>query len=235
MIILKLEEAKSEKRNKIRVKKKSNEILFNYTRAGLIINNKPHFVISVNESNLCDENFKALLKRYKGEIITSEKLAKYDFLNDLLFDEKPYLKKALFQNFIKLINNEKSKKLNVFVSDLTFDLKDELPLILPGVKSLTVRVADDFLTRDWQRKCFYEYGVKPRIVTEKDVQFLSYEVIADFDKIQNKTIIIEFFSEQKTIYPDCRFLEIPNELKFLENFDLDDSTICAVFGSILKK
>ena len=45
----------------------------------------------------------------------------------------------------------------------------------------------------------------------------------------------KFFSEQKTIYPDCRFLEIPNELKFLENFDLDDSTICAVFGSILKK
>ena len=51
MIILKLEEAKSEKRKKIRVKKKSNEILFNYTRAGLIINNKPHFVISVNEEN----------------------------------------------------------------------------------------------------------------------------------------------------------------------------------------
>ena len=110
MIILKLKEDVCEKRKKLRRKKKVNVDLFNYTRTGLIINNKPHFVISVEEKYLVDEDFKKLLERYKGEIVAGEKLSENEFINELLFDEKPYLKKAIFQSFLKLFNNEKSKQ-----------------------------------------------------------------------------------------------------------------------------
>ena len=235
MIILKLSGDVREKNRKFSRKNKSNEELLNYTRAGVIINNRPHFILSVNESNLCDENFKRLLQRYKGEIITSENLSKIEFINELLFNEKPYLKKAYFKNFIKLFNNEKSKLLNVFVADLNFDLKDELPQLLPKVKSLTIKVCDEFFIRDWQRECFLEYGVKPNVITDKDSRILSYDVVADFDEIKNKTFSIYFLGEQKTVYPDSEFLKIPEELKFLENFELENSTICAVFGSCYKK
>ena len=229
MIILKLKEDVTEKRRKIRRKKKVDEDLFNYTRTGLIINNKPHFVISVEEKYLIDEDFKRILSRYKGEIIASEKLLENEFINGLLFDEKPFLKKAIFQNFLELFNNEKSKHLNVFVSDITFDLKDELPLLLPKIKTLTVKVSNDFGMRDWQRKCFFEYGVKPNIVTDSNADFLKYDVVADFDSINSKMLRIDFQNEIKEIYPERKFLELTNELEILSGFGLSESTICAAF------
>ena len=235
MIILKLDDCSCEKRMKIRRRNKSGEALFDYTRAGVIVNNRPHFVISIKESTLCDEKFKKLLERYKGEIITGEKLSKNEFISNLLFDEKPYLKKALFQNFIRLFDSEKSKYLNVFVVDSKFDLKDEIPLLLPKIKSLTVKVNDEFLIRDWQRNCFLEYGVKPVVLSEKNSHFLDYDVFVDFDKLHNKSLCVDFLNEQKIIYPDIRFLAIPPELKFLEDFELESSTICAVFGSLKKQ
>lgn len=229
MIILKLKDDATEKRRKIRRKKKVNEDLFNYTRMGLIINNKPHFVIFVEEKYLVDEDFKRILSRYKGEIIASEKLSENEFVKGLLFDEKPYLKKAIFQSFIKLFNNEKSKHLNVFVSDITFELKEELPLLLPKIKTLTVKVSNDFGMRDWQRKCFFEYGVKPNIVTDSNADFLKYDVVADFDSINNKMLRIDFQNEIKEIYPERKFLELTKELKVLSEFGLSESTICAAF------
>lgn len=229
MIILKLKDDATEKRRKIRRKKKVNEDLFNYTRMGLIINNKPHFVISVEEKYLVDEDFKRILSRYKGEIIASEKLSENEFVKGLLFDEKPYLKKAIFQNFFKLFSNEKSKHLSVFVSDITFELKEELPLLLPKIKTLTVNVSDDFLVRDWQRECFFEYGVKPNIVTDSNADFLKYDVVADFDSINNKMLRIDFQNEIKEIYPERKFLELTNELEILSEFGLSESTICAAF------
>ncbi len=229
MIILKLNEDVTEKRKKLKRKRKVNEDLFNYTRMGLIINNKPHFVISVEEKNLVDEDFKRILSRYKGEIIASEKLSENEFINGLLFDEKPFMKKAIFQNFIKLFNNEKSKQLNVFVCDISFDLKDEIPLLLPKIKTLTVKVSDDFCVRDWQRGCFFEYGVKPNIVTDSNTDFIKYDVVANFDSINNKMLRIEFQNEIKEIYPERKFLELTNELRFLSEFGLSESTICAAF------
>ena len=229
MIILKLKEDVTEKRRKIRRKKKVDEDLFNYTRTGLIINNKPHFVISVEEKYLIDEDFKRILSRYKGEIIASEKLLENEFINGLLFDEKPFLKKAIFQSFIKLFNNEKSKLLSVFVSDITFDLKDELPLLLPKIKMLTINISNDFGVRDWQRECFFEYGVKPNIVTDSNADFLKYDVVADFDSINNKMLRIDFQNEIKEIYPERKFLELTKELKILSGFGLSESTICAAF------
>lgn len=229
MIILKLKEDVTEKRRKIRRKKNVNEDLFNYTRMGLIINNKPHFVISVEEKNLVDEDFKRILSRYKGEIIASEKLSENEFINELLFDEKPFLKKAIFQNFLKLFSNEKSKHLNVFISDISFDLKDELPLLLPKIKTLTVKVSDDFGVRDWQRECFFEYGVKPNIVTDSSADFIKYDVVSDFDSINNKMLRIDFQNETKEIYPERKFLELTKELKVLSELGLSESTICAAF------
>lgn len=232
MIILKLKEDVYEKKRKLRRKKKISEDLFNYTRTGFIINNKPHFVISVEEKYLLDEDFKKLLGRYKGEIIASEKLSENEFINELLFDEKPYLKKAIYENFSKLFNSKKTKSLNVFVKDMSFDLKEDLPSLLPSIKSLTIKVQDEFSFRDWQRQCFFEYGVRPNIIVDNNFQIFSYDVVADFDDIKNKTLTIEFQGEQRTIYPDNKFLKVADELKFLEDFDLESSTICAVFGAL---
>ncbi len=230
MIILKLNEGVCEKKQKLWRKSKAKEEIFEYTRAGVIINNRAHFVISVNESNLCDESFKKMLMRYKGEIITSEKLQKYEFLTELLFDEKPYLKRAVFQNFKNIFSFEQAKTLNILVKDFNFDLKDELPLLLPKVKTLTVKIKDNLYTSDWQKKCFLEYGIKPKVVTDENSEVLSFDVVADFDNIKNKTLLVEFLGKTRTIYPDCEYLKISDELKFLRNFELEDSTICAVFG-----
>ena len=89
---------------------------------------------------------------------------------------------------------------------------------------------DNLYTSDWQKKCFLEYGIKPKVVTDENSEVLSFDVVADFDNIKNKTLFVEFLGKTRTIYPDCEYLKISDELKFLRNFELEDSTICAVFG-----
>ena len=106
-----------------------------------------------------------------------------------------------------------------------------MPEILPYVKTLTVKVEDEIYIRDWQRQCFLEYGIKPQVITGSNFSILNYDVVADFDMVQNKSLKIEFEGEYKTLFSDNRFLSVPEELKFLENFELENSTICAAFGS----
>ena len=133
--------------------------------------------------------------------------------------------------FEGLLKKYKSKSLNVFIADIDFVLKEELPQILPYVKTLTVKVEDEIYIRDWQKSCFLEYGIKPQVITGGNFSILNYDVVADFDMVQNKSLKIEFEGEYKTLFSDNRFLSVPEELKFLENFELENSTICAAFGS----
>lgn len=235
MIILKLAEDVNEKKRRGFRKRKIKEELFDYSRAGVIINNKPHFIISVKEDCLCDERFRGLLERYKGEIVAGEKLSENEFVKELLFDEKPYLKKAVFQTFRKIFDTEKSKSFDVLVCDKNFILKDDLPQILPRIKSLTVKASDEFLLKEWQRECFLEFGVKPKIICDDSSVFFGYDVVADFDNIKNRALELEFLGEYKIITPDSSYMRVSDELKFLKNFELENSTICAAFGTCLKK
>ena len=90
MIILKLNSEVNVKRQKNRMLKRrvSEEKLFDYSRSGIVINNKPHFVISVSPDTLEDLEFQKLISKYKGSVVASENLEKIDWLKDILFDLK---------------------------------------------------------------------------------------------------------------------------------------------------
>lgn len=230
MIILRLsEENVVQSRRNTRKRRKTKEKLFNYSRSGIIIDNKPHFVITVDEKTLEDYEFQCLLDKYKGSIIVPEDLENNPGLSDLLFDSSEYIKKAIFENFKTMIFRGEYKGASLLIKDDDFGLSEDTAVLLPYVKNMVIQTTSEHSTRTWQEDCFTEYGIKPKVIDEKIDFFLNFDIIADFDNVKNDFLDIRVYDEERRIYPNFKFLQIPDELKILENFNISKKTICAAF------
>ena len=230
MIILKLnEEASVSKKELKRKLRKRKEQLFDYSRSGIVINNKPHFVISVSQNTLEDFEFQKLLSKYKGSIVASQNLENEPMLNELLFDSKPFRKKALFESFKSTIFSRAYINYRVLIYDSDFYLKSEISEILPFVKSVTIATENSGDSEVWKTECFLEYGVKPDVVRKDKIRYDAFDVVADFEKIDDNKILVNVLGKEIAFYPSFKYLEIPDELKILESFELSNTTICAAF------
>ena len=118
---------------------------------------------------------------------------------------------------------------NVLIKDKNFVLKNMIPNILPYVKSVSIFLSEDPAIRLWQENCFNEYGVKPRIYHSAIENYTNFDVIADFEKIKNNTLEIISYNNTQKIYPNFKYLEIPDKLKVLEDMGISRCMICAAF------
>lgn len=232
MIILKLCSATTEKKSKNRIIKRriNNEEIFNYSRSGIVINNKPHFVISVSEDTLEDLEFQKLISKYKGSVVASQNLEKIDWLRDILFDLKPFRKKILFESFKNKLKGQKFKNKSLLIIDNDLTLLYEISEILPFVKNIGVLTNSKIDTSEWERQCFYTYGIKPVVIRNKGIYNIkNYDIIADFENVEDNILRLNISGEETVLYPLFKFLEVPDELKILENLDLSKTTICGAF------
>ena len=235
MIILKLSSEKIEKRPKNRIikRKSNNEKLFNYSRSGIVINNKPHFVISVSEDTLEDLEFQKLISKYKGSVVASQNLEKIDWLRDILYDLKPFKKEILFESFKNKLKSKEFINRSLLIIDYDLTLLYEIPEMLPFIKTIGILTKSKIDTSDWENTCFSEYGVKPVVIRNKGgYNIKNYDIIADFEKIEDNRLTINMSGEESVLYPFFKLLEVPAELKILENLDLSKTTICGAFKSL---
>ena len=232
MIILKLDrEVKNErKKRKVRKRKDVGEKLFDYSRSGIVINNKPHFVISVSEDTLEDIEFQKLISKYKGSVVASENLEKIDWLKDILFDLKPFKKKIFFESLKNKLKSKEFISLSLLIIDYDLTLLYEITEILPFVKNIVVLTNSKTDTSDWENSCFSEYGIKPIVTRNSGIYNEKYyDMVADFEKIEENELILNISGEKTILYPFFKLLEVPEELKILENLDLSKTTICGAF------
>lgn len=235
MIILRLntEEKVVPKQVKRRRKqRKYKEQVFEFSRSGIIINNKPHFVVSVDQSTLQDAEFKALLSRYRGSVIPCEQLEKDVFVNEVSFDTAPFLKKALFSSFEKYVHKKELTSSEVLLIDADLTLKKEIMKIIPYIKKLTIATEDFTICEEWKNQCFFEFGIKPELVKLERVDPNSFQVVADFENLSENKLNVLVNGEKVLFYPDYRFLEIPCELALLEELEVSRMMICAAFKNI---
>ncbi len=212
-----------------RKQRKYKEQVFEFSRSGIIINNKPHFVVSVNRATLQDAEFKALLSRYRGSVIPCEQLEKDAFVNEVSFNTAPFLKKALFSSFEKYVKNKEFLGSDVLLLDTDLSLKNEVVRIIPYIKKLTIATDNFALCEDWRNQCFFEFGVKPELVRKERVNPNAFRVVADFENLSENKLNVLVNGEKVAFYPDYRFLEIPCELALLEELEISRTMICAAF------
>lgn len=235
MIILKLKtEDELTKKQILRRKKtkKAQEPVLNYSRSGIVINNKPHFVVAVTADTLADLEFRTMLGKYKGEIIPCEKLEKNTSISQLYYDVTDFKKQALFSSFKRQILNKRFINSRVLFLDENFTLKNEIFEVVPYIKQLTVSTENLSFSDAWCQKCFVEYGVKPRVVKKGRVTTSLFDVVADFDSIKENELRVQKNGESFTVYPDYKFLEVPSELKILEELEISKTMICAAFKTV---
>ena len=235
MIILKLSSETIEKRPKNRIikRKSNNEKLFNYSRSGIVINNKPHFVISVSEDTLEDLEFQKLISKYKGSVVASQNLEKIDWLRDILYDLKPFKKEILFESFKNKLKSKEFINRSLLIIDYDLTLLYEITEILPFVKNIAVLTNSKTDTSVWENTCFSEYGIKPVVIRNSGIyNEKCYDIVADLEKIEENELILNISGEKTILHPFFKLLEVPDQLKILENLDLSKTTICGAFKSL---
>ena len=232
MIILKLNTDATEKRRRKSLLKRrvSDERLFDYSRSGIVINNKPHFVISVSQDTLEDLEFQKLISKYKGSVVVSQNLEEIEWLKEILFDLKPFRKKILFESFKNKLRGKELINSDLLIVDYDLTLLEELTEILPFVKNITVLTHSKINTEKWENNCFFEYGVKPVFIrNEQFFNMKNFDTVADFEKIDDNKLHLIVSGEEMVLYPFFKFLEVPEELRILEKLDLSNTTICGAF------
>ncbi|MBR2875894.1 MAG: hypothetical protein IKC01_02035, partial [Clostridia bacterium] len=173
-----------------------------------------------------------LLKNYKGELVVSEELENDEFVSELIFDNKPYLKKAVFESFYRFLTNGNFRDCNLLIFDENFMFKNKLCGIIPYVKSLTVIVKSNFDYLLWQGSCFAEYGVKPLVLEKEPESLDSFDIIANFNEFADERVVVSVKNQNQSFYPDYKYLQVPDELKILEGYNVKNSLLCAAFKQI---
>ena len=93
------------------------------------------------------------------------------------------------------------------------------------IKNIGILTHSQNNTTDWENNCFSEYGVKPVFIrNEHFLNRKNYDVIADFEEIDDNKLHLNVSGEEAILYPFFKFLEVPEELKILENLDLSKTT-----------
>lgn len=233
MLIVKIEEDSNTKlTRKIKFKRKDKSEILNYSSSGIVINNKPHFVINVTEKMLENEEFAMLLNNYKGNVLVNENFETHNALKNLIFDVKPYIKRAIFENLLLLLKTGKFKRFNLLLNDNDLTLKNELHYILPYVKSLTVTTESFLDFEKFKDECFCEYGVKPTITNRGYVYESEYDLIFDFEKINDNELEYFAINKYEYLYPNFEYLEVPEGVKILENYNISRTMLCAAFKNL---
>lgn len=227
MIILRLCEENI--KTKIKRRKRPKEKLFEYSRSGVVVNNKPHYVLTISESSIEDVEFQKLLSRYKGSIIVPDKLKNSPVYKDVSFDVTPYLKRVLFERVRTYLNSDNYKKSSLLVIDSDFVLQEELLALVPLVKNMTIETLDKTKCADFCKKSYSEYGFKPHIVNKAENKNTFFDIVLDSDKVKNGFFEVRTAIDTKRFFPDEASFEIPDELKILENLQVSKIMICAAF------
>ena len=59
----------------------------------------------------------------------------------------------------------------------------------------------------------------------------NFDLVADFEKIDDNKLHLIVSGEETVLYPFFKFLKVPEELRILEKLDLSNTTICGAFKS----
>ena len=139
------------------------------------------------------------------------------------------LKKVLFKRVKILLFSGDYRKSNLLVIDSDFALQEELLTLVPFVKNMTVETLDETKCVAFCEKSYAEYGFKPQIINKVENEKDSFGIILDSDKVKDGFFEVRTAIDIKRFYPDEASIEVPDELKILENLQVGKIMICAAF------
>jgi uncharacterized protein YxeA len=121
---------------------------------------------------------------------------------------------------------------NYFIIFLLLIVIVLIVLVLCLIKS---REEYNELLRSTEREDYLDNSVANENTQSKEMDVFEsmkedeIDIFADFENIENDYLKISIYNEIKKIYPNFKFLQIPDELKILENFNISKKMICAAF------
>ncbi len=198
-------------------------------RESVSINGKTVIVLNIPRNMLKSEDVLTLLKAYKGKVLKSKNNADADFLNEYLFNPKPYYQRASLSSFvnqIKVINKEWK---SICIKICEFMPFRELFDVVRFSKSVTLITDENVLTYKFINECFYKYGA---VVTVKSETTSSeYDVYLDLDEIDDGgKLMIKVKDKNCLLYPDSSYFQDDGEYLNVLPYNIEHNIVCAAFS-----
>ena len=228
MLILKFCEEREcvKKRNKrFRNKIKNN----NFVRYSINVNGKTAVVLELKRKDLINEDVLKLLNVYKGKVLVPEINNAESLLEEYIFNPKEYYQRALLSSFVKQMKSGNNDWKYICIKTNVFSPFKELYELVKVFKTVCIITAENALTHNFSKRCYYEYGA---IVSVKEDIFKdSFDVFIDLDLIDDRKLMINVKGKACLLYPDAGFFEEYAEYKKVEAYNIEHNLICAAFSN----
>ena len=224
LLIIKLKDETNDTRNyflRLLLGKKDD-----ITRDFALIGSEPFDIYSMTYSDLISNEAQRLLQMNKGKILESLNSEQNDFLREYLFDEKPYLKRALLSSVNKFIKGL-DEQISVAVCDDAFIECKEYFSLAGSVRGFTLLTAESEIVDSFLDKSYYEYGLK--VVVRQQFLFSEYDLLLDFSGMEKDGgIKMICKGEYVPVYFDNSYFEPDDEVSALMNYGVPLKCACAV-------
>ena len=118
------------------------------------------FTIVKTSYDISDEDIFKFVRMFKGEILPGRNKEFNSTYKDFLFNINPYMKRAYLNSFKKIIENNGDVIPTVCIQDDCFKLCREYNEIAGKCKSLVILSPENKDVFQFQKNCFYEFGLR---------------------------------------------------------------------------
>ncbi len=197
-------------------------------RVNLKIGNDIHTLIHLPVSCCENEEFKRLIKIYKGRIIIPDNTDLNENLKDYLFDIKPYCKRAILSAFIKYMGNDFNVYKSVCIADSGFQITQEYADLAKFARNLVILTENNINTQSFSDYCYLNLGT---VVDIKDnVNSLEWDIYLNLDDIfDDGRAIVKFKDKDAILHPDPDYFICNKEISEIISYGIPVKTACAAF------
>lgn len=228
MLIIKIkrEEHIKEKKHILKRRKLSEKNFIE--RVNLKIGNDIHTLVHLPVSCCEKEEFKRLLKIYKGRIIVPDNIVLKEKIKDYLFDVKPYCKRAILSAFIKYMGNDFNVCKTVCIVDSGFQITQEYADVAKFARNLVILTENNINTQSFSDYCYLNLGT---VINIKDnVNSLEWDIYLNLDDIfDDGRAIVKFRDKDAILHPDPDYFICNKEISEIISYGIPVKTACAAF------
>ncbi len=228
MLIIKIKHEEQIKEKKSIIKRRKITEKTFIERENLKISNDIHTLVHLPLSCCEKEEFKRLIKIYKGRIIIPDNVVLNDNLKDYLFDIKPYCKRAILSAFIKYMGNDFNVYKTVCIADSGFQTTREYADVAKSVRNLVILTENNISTQKFSDYCYLNLGT---VVNVKDnINSLQWDIYLNLDDIfDDGRVIVKFKDKDAILHPDPDYFICNKEITEIISYGIPVKTACAAF------
>lgn len=229
MLIIKMKQSESTEHKKSRFKRRKKTVTPSFDRENFKIGNDIHTLINISSECCNTDEFRRLIKLYKGKILIPDNFRFKSEIEECLFDTAPYCKRALLSAFLKSFEDDLTFYKTVCIADRNFLITQEYADIAKFARKLVILTENSLNTQKFSDYCFLNLGTVVNI--EEPSDYIRCDIFLNLDFIsEDGSVDVRFENKTAKLFPDSDYYLCSKDAAKIVSYGIPIKTACAALN-----